>query len=198
MLVCKGEKMKKLSVLLSMAIVCGVALAAFEQPIPLMGNEPGENYFAQQARDKAIAAQKKTEQFINKIQEEGKKVDIDYTFIVSPAQKTSDGSSWEIKRTCEVQNVWELNNADDGNVYFLLNRSGWDKMYTDCMPKETNRVLYNKAGHRSQQIIETWRGGYLRTRYIHTSPKGKIALLNHKHYKVKGQEYTVITLKKSK
>ena len=190
--------MKKLSVLLSMAIVCGVALASSAQPIPFMVDEPGENYMVQRAKEKAMAAQNEANQLVHKIQQEGKNMDIRYTFSVYPEQKNSNGSDWEIKRTCEVSDVWELNDVNNKAVYFLLNRSDWEKMYTDCMPKETNRVLYNKAGHRSQQIIETWHNGYLWTKYTHTSAKGKIALLTHTHYTVNGKKYTVITLKKSK
>ena len=190
--------MKKLSVLLSMAIVCGVALASSAQPIPLKGDYYSDRYIAQEAQKKAMKVENETNQLINKIQNEGKNVDIRYTFFVYPEQKNSNGSSWEIKRTCEVSNVWELNDADNKTVSFLLNRSDWEKMYTDCMPTETNRVLYNKAGHRSQQIIETWHNGYLRAKYTHTSAKGKIALLTHKHYTVNGKKYTVITLKKTK
>ncbi|MBO4675023.1 MAG: hypothetical protein J5601_02920, partial [Elusimicrobiaceae bacterium] len=187
---------KKLRVLLSMAIVCGVALAASAQPIPFMLKDADE--IAHRTQKKAMDAQRKANQLINKIQQEGKDIDIRYTFLVFPEQKNANGSSWEIRRTCEVSNVWKLNDADNKTVSFLLNRSDWEKMYTDCMPSETNRVLYNDAGHRSQQIIETWHNGYLGSTYTHTSEKGKIALLTHKHYMVNGKKYTVITLKKQK
>lgn len=190
--------MKKLRVLLSMAIVCGVALVASAQPIPFLVDEAGDNYFAERAKKKAIEAQNADAQFIEKIQREGSIGRLSYTFILYSSVDNLKDASKKNERKYEVHSAWRLADEEKGIVYILLNRSDWEEMYTSCMPSQDERVVYNNFGYRSQQTIEIRQKGPGSVRYTITSAKGKIALLNHKHYKVKGQEYTVIKLKKSK
>lgn len=175
--------MKKLSALFAIAVILGVGTSVFAQPVP-RGAEMAASHRLDMALRGKLTRDVAAAQIVNKILQKGERTPISYAMEGNSfAPSSSQGAYRYTKSYSKNGQVTGVEYQEGNTNYILLTRSVWEEMYDECMPCGFNRMTGKSI---VSQTIKTTKNTY--------NQKGN-SLLNHTHYKVNGQEYTVITFK---